>query len=116
VLLSGDPGTGTSGFVGELGPLTGGASTATVTSTFSEDVKAPVPASISYDANAAGNAPGAVTAATGTAVATGNVVVSTHALTSATELPVLNVANVALTAGAVVDNGGNQIAAVTRNF
>jgi ribosomal protein S8E len=100
----------TSNLLEETLNLDGGTSTATVTSTFSEDVSSSVGV-ITYDGDGGFIA---VSAAASTAVAAGNVVVSTHLLTAANQLPELNRAVVEFEAGSVVDNGGNPIAAVTR--
>ena len=94
--------------------LAGGTSTATVTSTLSEDVSVDTIASITYDADAPLG--GEAVVAASTAVATGNVVVSNHLLTTSDQLPVLNLANVGFITDAVSDNGGNGIAPVARNF
>jgi putative cell wall-binding protein len=94
--------------------LAGGTSTATVTSTLSEDVSVDTFASITYDADAPLG--GEAVVAASTAFATGNVVVSNHLLTTSDQLPVLNLANVGFITDAVSDNGGNGIAPVARNF
>ena len=103
----------TPAFVLGTSTLVGGTTKATVTSTFSENVSVGTIGDTMYDGDGPGGAgnSGAITA-----VATGNVVVSTHPLTGTDQLPQLNVAYVDLLVDAVSDIAGNGIAPVTRTF
>jgi putative cell wall-binding protein len=97
---------------GGAAALDGGTSTATVTSRFSENVSVTTGRPIDYSGG------GGAFQDADTKVATGNVVVSTHVLTTATQLPIAGAgtAHVEFDDGSVVDIGGNPNAAVTRIF
>lgn len=93
--------------------LAGGTSTLKLTTTYSEAVLTATGSSASYDADGAG----AVVAVAGETVApnapvtSGSTVVTTHLLTAANQLPVLNTAIAIYLAGAAGDVGGNPSAA-----
>ena len=93
--------------------LAGGTSTLKLTTTYSEAVLTATGSSASYDADGAGAvvAVAGETAAPNAPVASGSTVVTTHLLTLATQLPVLNTATAGYLAGAAGDVGGNPSAA-----
>ena len=111
VLVAGAPGGGYIAVAAD--PLVGGTTKATVTSTFSENVSVTTVNQIVYDPDGANPITGMAAA---TAVATGNVVVSTHLLTAADLLPVINQVNVQLSVTSVADSAGNPIAVAARTF
>jgi putative cell wall-binding protein len=93
--------------------LAGGTSTLKLTTTYSEAVLTATGSSASYDADGAGAvvAVAGETAAPNAPVTSGSTVVTTHLLTAANQLPVLNTATAGYLAGAAGDVGGNPSAA-----
>ncbi len=92
--------------------LAGGTSTLKLTTTYSEAVLTAIGDSASYDADGAGAvvAVAGETAAPNAPVTSGSTVVTTHLLTAANQLPVLNTATAGYLAGAAGDVGGNPSA------
>ena len=89
--------------------LAGGTSTLKLTTTYSEAILTATGSSASYDADGAGAvvAVAGETTAPNAPVASGSTVVTTHLLTLATQLPVLNTAAAGYLGGAAGDVGGN---------